>query len=323
MQDGQVKQSGNYEDHLLTAGTAFERLVNAHKEVITGLEPSPSENKSELQKTVNIHQSLEDINKSEGKLINGLPGVQLTEEAEKGGITTYEIDREVHQMIIDNGAYPSPLGVLRVRVLFTRLLHLSALSNYTTCGTIHIVVNNQVAITTDPKSGRSSQYYTDVAKALNAPIFFGAEANRDTTLPEDFKAAGFGISVDDAGTIVEGHNPEKLKSHGGVDGLATKLKTCTTNGLAMDDKELATRQELYGTNEFTEREQRGFWVFVWEALQDMTLMVLVVFQVIRNFGQATKEDIDRIQNKVTSILNDEFLASKDYATSKRDWLSAF
>ncbi|GKC11495.1 multidrug resistance-associated protein 6 [Tanacetum coccineum] len=82
MQDGQVKQSGNYED-LLTAGTAFEQLVNAHKEVITGLEPSPSENKAELQKIVNIHQSMEDINKSEGKLINGLPGVQLTEEEEK------------------------------------------------------------------------------------------------------------------------------------------------------------------------------------------------------------------------------------------------
>ncbi|GKG31218.1 hypothetical protein Tco_0423706, partial [Tanacetum coccineum] len=36
-------------------------------------------------------------------------------------------------------------------------------------------------------------------------------------------------------------------------------------------------------------------------------------------GQATKEDIDRIQNKVTSIFNDELLASKDYVTSKRDW----
>ncbi|GJZ85034.1 2-oxoglutarate dehydrogenase, mitochondrial-like protein [Tanacetum coccineum] len=39
-------------------------------------------------------------------------------------------------------------------------------------------------------------------------------------------------------------------------------------------------------------------------------------------GQATKEEIDRIQNKVTSILNDEFLASKDYVTSKKDWLSS-
>jgi 2-oxoglutarate dehydrogenase E1 component len=50
-------------------------------------------------------------------------------------------------------------------------LHLSALPNYTTGGTIHIVINNQVAFTTDPMSGRSSQYCTDVAKALSAPIF--------------------------------------------------------------------------------------------------------------------------------------------------------
>jgi len=50
-------------------------------------------------------------------------------------------------------------------------LHLSALPNYTTGGTIHIVFNNQVAFTTDPTSGRSSQYCTDVAKALDAPIF--------------------------------------------------------------------------------------------------------------------------------------------------------
>ncbi|KAI3760962.1 hypothetical protein L1987_51366 [Smallanthus sonchifolius] len=103
----------------------------------------------------------------------------------------------------------------------------------------------------------------------------GAEASSET-VPEEFKAAGFGISADDAGSIVESHNHEKLKNHGGVDGLANKLKTCTTNGLAMDDKELTSRQQLFGTNEFTEREQRSFWVFVFEALQDMTLMVLAV-----------------------------------------------
>ncbi|KAI3785134.1 hypothetical protein L1987_44247 [Smallanthus sonchifolius] len=79
-----------------------------------------------------------------------------------------------------------------------------------------------------------------------------------------------------SGSIVEGHNPEKLKLYGGVDGLAAKLKTCTTNGLAMDDRELTCRQQLFGANEFAEREQQSFWVFVFEALQDMTLMVLVV-----------------------------------------------
>jgi 2-oxoglutarate dehydrogenase E1 component len=36
----------------------------------------------------------------------------------------------------------------------------------------------------------------------------------------------------------------------------------------------------------------------------------------------TKEDIDKIQNKVNTILNEEFLASKDYVPKKRDWLSS-
>ncbi|KAK9054129.1 hypothetical protein SSX86_025206 [Deinandra increscens subsp. villosa] len=100
--------------------------------------------------------------------------------------------------------------------------------------------------------------------------------NSSETVPDEFKEAGFGIGADDAGSIVESHNPEKLKGYGGVDGVAKKLKTCTTNGIAMDEKELMSRQRLFGTNEFTEREQRSFWVFVFEALQDMTLMVLAV-----------------------------------------------
>ena len=50
-------------------------------------------------------------------------------------------------------------------------LHLSGLPSYTIGGMIHIVINNQVAFMTDPKLGRSSEYCTDVAKALDAPIF--------------------------------------------------------------------------------------------------------------------------------------------------------
>merc|ERR1719197_1694435 len=48
---------------------------------------------------------------------------------------------------------------------------LSDLHDYTTGGTIHIVVNNQISFTTDPRSSRSTPYCTDVAKAIQAPIF--------------------------------------------------------------------------------------------------------------------------------------------------------
>uniref|UniRef100_H3CJZ9 2-oxoglutarate dehydrogenase complex component E1 n=1 Tax=Tetraodon nigroviridis TaxID=99883 RepID=H3CJZ9_TETNG len=49
--------------------------------------------------------------------------------------------------------------------------HLSDLPSYTTHGTVHVVVNNQIGFTTDPRVARSSPYPTDVARVVNAPIF--------------------------------------------------------------------------------------------------------------------------------------------------------
>uniref|UniRef100_A0A0X3QC74 2-oxoglutarate dehydrogenase, mitochondrial n=1 Tax=Schistocephalus solidus TaxID=70667 RepID=A0A0X3QC74_SCHSO len=49
-------------------------------------------------------------------------------------------------------------------------MHLSDLPSYTTHGSIHIVVNNQIGFTTDPRVARSSPHCTDVAKVTNCPI---------------------------------------------------------------------------------------------------------------------------------------------------------
>lgn len=88
MEGGQITQSGSYEE-LLEAGTAFEQLVNAHKDSITTLGPSNDGGQGEPQtggtvRSEESHGSYSIKQSSEGEIsTTGLPGVQLTQEEEK------------------------------------------------------------------------------------------------------------------------------------------------------------------------------------------------------------------------------------------------
>jgi 2-oxoglutarate dehydrogenase E1 component len=50
-------------------------------------------------------------------------------------------------------------------------LNLAMLEGYSTGGTIHLVVNNQIGFTTLPKDTRSTRYCTDIARMLRVPVF--------------------------------------------------------------------------------------------------------------------------------------------------------
>ncbi|CAI0393430.1 unnamed protein product [Linum tenue] len=100
----------------------------------------------------------------------------------------------------------------------------------------------------------------------------GLSLSSDYIVPQEVKQAGFQICAEELGSIVEGHDVKKLKIHDGVEGIAEKLCTTITKGISTS--EIDRRKQVYGVNKFTETPPKGFWFFVWEAVQDTTLMIL-------------------------------------------------
>uniref|UniRef100_A0A8C7GF53 Calcium-transporting ATPase n=1 Tax=Oncorhynchus kisutch TaxID=8019 RepID=A0A8C7GF53_ONCKI len=95
---------------------------------------------------------------------------------------------------------------------------------------------------------------------------------------------GFGVSVMELRELMELRGSEAVvkiqEEYGDMDGLCQRLKTSPTEGLSGDATDLDKRKEVYGENLIPPKKPKTFLQLVWEALQDVTLIILEVAALI-------------------------------------------
>ncbi|KAJ5899030.1 2-oxoglutarate dehydrogenase [Penicillium taxi] len=155
---------------------------------------------------------------------------------------------------------------------------------YSTGGTIHIVVNNQIGFTTDPRYSRSTPYCSDIAKAIDAPVF---HVNAD-----DVEAVNYVCQI-------AADWRAKFKSDVVIDIVCYRKQ-----GHNETDQPSFTQPLMY------------------KRIAEQKAQLDKYVEKLIAEGTFTKEDIDEHKKWVWGMLNDSFDRSKDYQATGKEWLTS-
>ncbi|XP_057979872.1 calcium-transporting ATPase 10, plasma membrane-type isoform X2 [Malania oleifera] len=111
---------------------------------------------------------------------------------------------------------------------------------------------------------------------------------------KDFKtpsptAGEYGIGQEELASITREHDFSLLQQYGGVRALSDLLKTNLEKGPPGDEVDLLTRKKVFGSNTYPRKKGRSFWRFLWEAWQDLTLVILI-FAAAASLGLGIKSE---------------------------------
>ncbi|XP_063303181.1 plasma membrane calcium-transporting ATPase 1 isoform X3 [Pelobates fuscus] len=94
----------------------------------------------------------------------------------------------------------------------------------------------------------------------------------------------FGITLDELRDLMELRSTDALQKikecYSDVFGVCSRLKTSPHEGLSGNPADLERRQEVFGKNLIPPKKPKTFLQLVWEALQDVTLIILEVAAII-------------------------------------------
>ncbi|KAL2005815.1 hypothetical protein VTN00DRAFT_10308 [Thermoascus crustaceus] len=159
-----------------------------------------------------------------------------------------------------------------------------SLPAYSTGGTIHIVVNNQIGFTTDPRFARSTPYCSDIAKAIDAPVF---HVNAD-----DVEAVNYVCQV------------------------AADWRATFKSDVVIDIV-------CYRKQGHNETDQPSFTQpLMYKRIAQQKNQLDKYVEKLITEGTFTKEDIDEHKKWVWGMLNDSFDRSKDYQPTSKEWLTS-
>ncbi|PTU18295.1 hypothetical protein P175DRAFT_0504216 [Aspergillus ochraceoroseus IBT 24754] len=159
-----------------------------------------------------------------------------------------------------------------------------SLPAYSTGGTIHIVVNNQIGFTTDPRFARSTPYCSDIAKSIDAPVF---HVNGD-----DVEAVNYVCQV------------------------AADWRAEFKSDVVIDIV-------CYRKQGHNETDQPSFTQpLMYKRIAEQKNQLDKYVEKLIAEGTFTKEDIDEHKKWVWGMLNDSFDRSKDYQPTGKEWLTS-
>ncbi|XP_025757481.1 LOW QUALITY PROTEIN: plasma membrane calcium-transporting ATPase 3b [Oreochromis niloticus] len=94
----------------------------------------------------------------------------------------------------------------------------------------------------------------------------------------------FGVTVKELRELMELRGADALQkiqdSYGDTEGLCRRLQSNTTDGLSGDPADLERRCQTFGQNFIPPKKAKTFLELVWEALQDVTLIILEAAAII-------------------------------------------
>lgn len=161
-------------------------------------------------------------------------------------------------------------------------LVMNALDGYNTGGVIHIIVNNQIGFTANPKDSRSTTYASDLAKSIDAPIFH--------------------INGDDVENVVK------------IADIATRYRQIFKKDIVLD----IICYRKYGHNEGDEPLYTQ--PIMYDNIKGHPSLEKLYSQKLIAENVISQNEYEKLASDFDAMLNSEFDKSDDYKATEADWL---